>query len=172
MVYSGAQVIEMEEKSNHMGLGGIMGIQNVFVDTFVHALDAKKRLTIPSEWRGLVGNPEQLFVMPSPNDLCLDVYPVSTISERLKSMPKNSVADPEWQARLRVISANANLIGWDAQGRIRIKDHLLDFAQLTTDVVMVGVFERFELWSPKLWKQRQPDIDQQKLGTAVRSVGL
>ena len=162
----------MENKNIKMGLEGFAGIANVFVDTFVHAMDAKKRLTIPSEWRALVGQPEQLFVLPSTVELCLDVYPVRTMSDMLRNMPQNSVADPEWQSRPRTISANANLTGWDAQGRIRIKDHLLDFAKLTSEVVLVGVFNRFELWSPELWKLKQPAIDQAKLGTAVRCAGL
>lgn len=162
----------MENKDNKMGVEAFLGLHNVFVDTFVHALDAKKRLTIPSEWRSLVGPPERLFVLPSSVERCLDVYPVRTMAELLNNMPKTSATDSEGQSRLREISANANLVPWDAQGRIRIKDNLLDYAELTSDVVLVGVFNRFELWSPKLWKQKQPVIDQQKLGMAVRSVGL
>jgi MraZ protein len=162
----------MADDNSQMGIEGFFGIHNVFVDTFVHALDAKKRLTIPSEWRSLVGSPERLFVLPSTVAPCLNVYPVRTMAEKLKGMPKISAADSEGQDRLREISANANLLPWDAQGRIRIKDNLLEYAGLESEVVMVGMFERFELWSPKSWKQKQSVIDQQKLGMAVRSVGL
>lgn len=162
----------MENKELKGGLSGLLGIANVFAGTHTHALDAKKRLTIPSDWRSYVGQPEQLFILPSTVELCLDVYPVRTMSEMLRNMPRNSVADPEWQNRLRTISANADVAGWDAQGRIRIKDRLLDFARLSSEVVLVGVLDRFELWSPELWKLKQPEIDQQKLGTAMRSAGL
>ncbi len=162
----------MEQLDNQMGLDAFSGIQNVFVDTFVHALDAKKRLTIPSEWRAFVGAPERLFVLPSTVERCLCVYPARMMARRLQKLYELSEVDANMQNHMRELSANANLVPWDAQGRIRIKDNLLDHAQLTSEVVLVGVFTRFELWSPELWKQKQPVIDQQKLGTAARSVGL
>lgn len=172
MVKSGGEVTEVEEKNITMGLGALAGLQNVFVDTYVHGLDAKKRLTIPSEWRVLAGAPEQLFVLPSTVERCLCVYPIKTMAHRLQKLQQLSETDETAQNNMREISANANLVPWDAQGRIRIKDNLLEYAHLVSEVVLVGVFTRFELWSPDLWKQKQPVIDQQKLGTAARSVGL
>jgi len=162
----------MERKEAMMGMENFEGITNVFVDTYTHGLDAKKRLTIPSEWRALVGAPERLFVMPSTNDSCLCVYPANTMAHQLKKLQERSITDVEAQDHLRTLAASSNLVPWDAQGRIRVKDTLLDYAHLTTEVVLVGVFTRFELWSPELWKQKQPIIDQQKLGTAAQSVGL
>ncbi|HMP89820.1 MAG TPA: division/cell wall cluster transcriptional repressor MraZ [Kiritimatiellia bacterium] len=155
-----------------MGNEAFAGIQNVFVDTYVHGMDAKKRLTIPSEWRALVGMPERLFVLPSAIERCLCVYPARVMARRLQKLYETSEVDAEAQSEMRELSANANLVPWDAQGRIRIKDNLLDYAGLVNEVVLVGVFTRFELWSPELWKQKQPVIDQQKLGKAARSVGL
>ena len=162
----------MERKDMPMGLDGFAGIQNVFVDTYFHSLDAKKRLTIPSEWRALVGAPERLFVLPSSIATCLNVYPAREMARRLQKVQETSEVDAEAQDFMRDLSANANLCPWDAQGRIRIKDNLLDYAKLESEVVLVGVFTRFELWSPALWKQKQPAIDQQKLLAAARSVGL
>jgi MraZ protein len=135
-------------------------------------LDAKKRLTIPSDWRALVGDPEQLFVMPSAIERCLNVYPARIMIKRLEKLAELSEVDAEAQNHMRELSANANFIPWDAQGRIRIKDHLLTYAGLESEVVLVGVFTRFELWSPELWKLKQPVIDQQKLVVAARSIGL
>lgn len=162
----------MERKDISMGLDAMAGIHNVFVDTYVHGLDAKKRLTIPSEWRALVGVPELLFVLPSAVERCLCVYPAREFARRLQKLQELSEVDAEAQNHMRELSANANLAPWDAQGRIRVKDNLLEHAQLVNEVVLVGVFTRFELWSPELWKQKQPVIDQQKLGIAARSVGL
>jgi len=162
----------MEQKNITMGLGGLAGGPPLFVDTYIHGLDAKKRLTIPSEWRALVGEPERLFVLPSTVERCLSVYPAREIVRRLQKMQDFSETDESAQNNMRELSANANWVPWDAQGRIRIKDNLLEYAQLSSEVVLVGVFARFELWSPDLWKQKQPVIDQQKLGTAARSVGL
>lgn len=162
----------MERKDLIVGGDGFLGIQNVFVDTFKHALDAKRRLTIPAEWRSLVGSPERLFVLPSTNDTCLCVFPAREMARKLQRLQDISLVDASTQDEMRVLSAHANMVPWDAQGRIRIKDELLQYAKLETEVVLVGVFTRFEIWSPELWKLKQPVIDQQKLGAAARSVGL
>jgi len=162
----------MEQKDITMGSGSMMGVPPLFVGTEVHSLDAKKRLTIPSDFRALVGVPERVFVLPSSVERCLCIYPAREIARRLQKLQDISETDESAQNNMRELSANANWVPWDAQGRIRIKDNLLEYAQLLSEVVLVGVFARFELWSPELWKQKQPVIDQQKLGTAARSVGL
>ena len=51
------------EDRNITGYGELAG-QGVFVNTYVHSLDSKKRLTIPSDWRELAGVPKRLFVLP------------------------------------------------------------------------------------------------------------
>ncbi len=162
----------MERNGTDVGLDVYSGMQNVFVDTYTHGMDAKKRLTIPSEWRALVGSPERLFVLPSAVERCLCVYPARVMAQRLQKLYELSETDADAQNHMRELAANANLIPWDSQGRIRIKDPLLEYASLASEVVLVGVFTRFELWSPELWKLKQPVIDQQKLGMAARSVGL
>lgn len=159
-------------EANDILMGGELGIENVFVDTFRHSLDAKKRLTIPSEWRALVGKPERLFVLPSTNDPCLSVFPAREMARRLKKLQELSIVDAATQDQARTLAAHANLVPWDAQGRIRIKDDLLAYAGLEGEVVLVGVFTRFELWSPKAWEQKQPALSQPLLGDAARSVGL
>ena len=44
-----------------------------FVGRYDHALDPKKRFTIPREWRNLMGNPEFVYVMPDPKDRCVSL---------------------------------------------------------------------------------------------------
>ncbi|MCP5487135.1 MAG: division/cell wall cluster transcriptional repressor MraZ [Verrucomicrobia bacterium] len=159
-------------ESNNRLVEDELGIENVFVDTFRHSLDAKKRLTIPSEWRALVGKPERLFVLPSTSEACLTVFPAREMARRLRKMQDLSIVDTESQNHARMLASHANLVPWDAQGRIRIKDDLLSYAQLEEGVVLVGMFTWFELWSPKEWEQKQPTLSRPLLGDAARSVGL
>ena len=59
-------------------------------------------------------------------------------------------------------------MAWDSQGRIRIKDELLACAKIADQVKLVGAFDRFELWSPELWKQATESIDATTMDEAVR----
>jgi MraZ protein len=160
----------MEANNIPLGVDAVAGIP--FVGRHKHSLDAKKRLTIPSEWRSLVGIPESLFVLPSSIESCLCLYPAREMARRLHKLAETSEVDAEAQRNMRELSSNANMVSWDAQGRIRIDDHLLEYAKLESEVVLVGVFRRFELWSPEIWKQKQPGIIQQKILAATQSIGL
>ena len=47
----------------------------VLVGRSDHALDPKKRLTIPSGWRTDMGNPKFVYVMPDRKERCLNLLP-------------------------------------------------------------------------------------------------
>ena len=146
--------------------------QGVFVNTYTHSLDSKKRLTVPSDWRELAGIPKRLFVLPGVNDPCLCVYPAREMTRRLEKLRNLSIADEKGRQLARLLASRSDLVPWDSQGRIRIKDELLDYADLLNQVVLVGTFDGFELWSPDRWKEQVTSVDQPQLGDAARYVGF
>jgi MraZ protein len=88
---------------------------------------------------------------------------------KIRAVPS---ADEEKRRALRVLASRSEMLTWDGVGRMRVKDDLLKFAGLSNQVVLVGAFERFELWEPELWKQQVGSVDQTSLEKAVQSVGL
>ena len=120
----------------------------LFVSNYRHSLDPKKRLTIPSDWRARVGAPASLYILPDMHETCLCAYPSQEMVLRLHRLRRHSIADKKARAFARVLASQSELVAWDSQGRIRIKDELLDFAGLRDKVVMVGAFDSFELWNP------------------------
>ena len=134
-------------------------------------MDTKKRLTIPSDWRELVGVPNRLFVLPGVNDKCLCVYPAREMTRRMERLRNLSIADRKGRQLARTLASRSDLVPWDSQGRIRVKDELLDFAELKKDVVLVGTFDGFELWNPDTWKSIA-NMDQDSLGEAAQYVGF
>ncbi len=144
----------------------------VFVNIYTHSLDSKKRLTIPSDWRELAGVPKRLFVLQGINEKCLCVYPAREMTRRLERLRNLSIADDKGRQFARTLASRADLVPWDSQGRIRIKDDLLDYANLVNQVVLVGTFDGFELWNPDLWKQQSGSMDLPRLGDAARYVGF
>jgi len=148
-------------------------LKGVFVGSYRHQLDPKKRLTIPSGWREQVGVPEQVYVLPGVNEPCLNVFPAREMARRLERIGSLSVADVQGRQFLRTLASRSDLATWDAQGRIRVKDELLDYAGITSDVVLSGAFDNFELWSPEKWKQQQESSAvTSNLGEAARYVGF
>ena len=149
------------EKDSTILAGAIGGI-GMFVSDFMHSLDPKKRLTIPAVWRAQVGEPQSLFVMPDFHEKCLNVFPAAEMARKLEKLRRHSMADRKAMEFARTLGASADLVSWDSQGRIRIKDKLLSFAQITDKVQMIGALDKFQLWNPELRRESE-EIDQAKL---------
>ena len=145
--------------------------QGIFVSRFTHSLDPKRRLIIPSGWRAQVGDPKSLYVLPHVHDCCLCVIPTAVMVERIGRMKQHSIADRKARQFARVLASQSDLVSWDAQGRIRIKDELLNFAQLSDRVVMAGAFDSFELWSEDNF-EKSGGLDRSSLQDAAEYVGL
>lgn len=144
---------------------------SAFVGTFTHSLDPKKRLTIPSEWRSQVGSPRSLYVLPNVHERCLTVFPASEMARRIQAMRSHSMSDRKAREFARVLASQSDLVSWDTQGRMRVKDELLGFAQLIDQVILVGAFDCFELWSPDNFGERGA-MDQDRIREAAQYVGF
>jgi len=163
-VIKGGEVEEhdIERPEPVLGSGG-------FTSSFLHSLDPKKRLTIPSVWRVEVGAPKSLYVLPGLNsEKCLYVYPAREMAKRLDKFRKIGIGDKKARIFARILASSSDLVTWDSQGRIRIKDELLACAKINDQVKLVGAFDRFELWSPELWKQASASVDATTMDEAVR----
>ena len=161
-------MVELGDKTTGSGPDGTQG---VFVGTFVHSLDPKRRLTVPSEWRDHVGDPSTLYVLPGVDDRYLNVFPAREMVQRLQRLRNLSIADAKARQFARILGSQSQLAPWDSAGRIRIKDELLEFAGLTDQVVLAGMIDGFALWNPERWKTVS-SADAASLGEAARHVSF
>lgn len=145
--------------------------EGLFVSNFSHSLDPKRRLTIPAEWRALVGEPASLYVLPDIHETCLCAYPAREMVHRLGKMRSHSIADRKARSFARALASQSDVVPWDGQGRIRIKDELLALAGIQDKVVLVGAFDCFELWNPEAL-QKAGGMDKATLKAAAEYVGF
>ena len=112
---------------------------------FSHNIDAKGRLFIPAPLRKELG---QTFHVTVGQDHCLSVYSDASwdaFMAKLKELSYNEVK------KLRALFAYAADCEPDAQGRILIPAKLREYAGLTREVVVVGSYDRAEIWSADRW---------------------
>jgi division/cell wall cluster transcriptional repressor MraZ len=143
----------------------------VLVGRSDHALDPKKRLTIPSGWRTDMGNPKFVYVMPDRKERCLNLLPKAEMDVLLAKIREKALFDPALNRVFQVIGAQSERLDLDVQGRIRISDRLLQFANLTTTVAMVGSFRMIKLWDPAVLKPAE-EVDIAALDAAFEAAGL
>jgi MraZ protein len=143
----------------------------VLVGRYEYALDPKKRFTIPSEWRKVMGDPDYVYVMPDRESRCLNLIPKVEMEARLEELRKKALFDPALGRALQVIGANSDQLILDKQGRIRVSDRLLQFANLTTTVAMLGSVRMVKLWDPKALGAADT-VDQAALDAALSATGF
>ncbi len=133
-------------------------IEELFVGSFHHALDSKRRLIIPSDWRATMGETPRLYVFPHPDSTCLYLYTLAEMNRRLRQLRESSAVDSQAEQAVRSMTASADALVVDAQGRVRIKDELLAHAEVKSKVVLVGTLTRIELWSEEHFDMALPAV--------------
>jgi MraZ protein len=121
----------------------------VFKGTYRHRIDAKGRLPVPAVFRRALGG--EATVVVTLLDQCLAVYPQAEwarLEEQLRALPAFS---RQVKALTRLLLSRAAECEIDVQGRILLAPALRASADLGRDAVVVGVLNRFEIWSPDSW---------------------
>lgn len=134
---------------------------------YSHNIDAKGRLFIPAKLREELG---ETFHVTIGQDHCLSVFSDeswNTFMERLKDLSYSQIK------KLRPMFANAANCEPDGQGRILIPAKLRQYAGLTKEVVVIGSFDRVEIWDAARWAEEESDaLTSGALEQAMEELGM
>ena len=144
---------------------------SILVGRCDHMLDPKRRLTIPSGWRKAMGNPDYVYAMPDRKERCVNLMPKAEMDVLLGKIREKALFDPALNRVYQTIGSVSEQLDLDVQGRIRISDKLLQFANLTTTVAMLGSFRMIKLWDPSALAP-EDTVDAKALDEALSAAGL
>ncbi len=118
-----------------------------FTGEFYNTVDQKNRVSIPAKYRkALEHKNNKTFVLTRGFDTCLFLYPLEewkTVEGQLSSL---STIRGKNRNFIRSIVRYAHYVKYDSQGRIQIPDTLLNYANLSKNVMVIGVIKKIELW--------------------------
>ncbi len=141
----------------------------MFMGEYNHTIDAKGRLIVPSKFRESLGD---TFVVTKGLDGCLFVYDNeewNAFEEKLKSLP---ITNKEARQFVRFFLAGAAEVEVDKQGRILVPNILREFAQISKDVVLIGVASRIEIWSKERFDGMAAYEDMDEIAEHMAELGL
>ncbi len=140
---------------------------------YVRPFDQKKRLTIPSVWRDALG-PDSVYVLPDPKNRSLQLLPKGMLESRLAELQKQPISDAKINAMLDAIGAASELVEFDVQGRIRIKDELLAYAHLDVkgSVEFRGSVRMVTIWPAAEKSEDDMETRVERMGAAMAALGL
>jgi MraZ protein len=139
----------------------------MLIGEYIHTLDPKKRLSLPSKFRKEIG---KKVIITRGLDHCLFVYSVSEWKKFSEKLGELSMGQADTRAFNRFLLGGAIETDVDASGRILIPDFLKDFANLKSKVVLAGLHNRIEVWNEKAWKQYTSGVEQ-KADTLAEKLG-
>jgi MraZ protein len=129
----------------------------MFLGEFAHTFDDKGRLTIPAKFRDeLAGG----VVVTRGIDRCLLVFPRPVwdiLAERIAKLPLT-----ERNARNfnRLMFSGAADSVPDRQGRVLIPQGLREYARLDGEAVVIGLYDRLEIWDPLQWANIKAEVEE------------
>lgn len=111
-------------------------------------LDSKGRLAVPTRYRELL-NEESQGQMVCTIDLhqpCLLLYPLPEWEIIEQKLSRLSSMNPAERRVQRLLLGHASECQMDSAGRLLLANTLRQHAGLTKEVMLVGQFNKFELW--------------------------
>lgn len=140
----------------------------MLIGEYQHNLDAKGRLIMPARFREDLGT--RCVVSRSFDGNCLFVYPSAEWKKLTDSISQQPTAQILQFQRYFIATASEQEL--DAQGRLLIPAPLRQFANLTRDVVVLGVSTRLEIWDKQRWDELQESMNPSEMMEILTRLGF
>ncbi len=122
-----------------------------FVGRYEHSLDTKGRVILPAKFRPSF---EHGGFLTEHSEGCLALWTPGEFERQMDAMQESAAAGKTERNRARVWASSSADVEIDRQGRMPIPAHLRGFAKLESEVLVLGVIDRVELWDPAAWAEK------------------
>ena len=142
----------------------------MFTGEYRHAIDAKGRVAVPARFRAELA--PGAFVTRW-IDNCLAIFPRpewDRLASRVADLP---FSDAGARVFSRFVFSGAFEFQLDAQGRLVLPPSLREFADVKSDVVVVGARDHIELWEPAKWATYSDEMNSpDALSKRIENLGI
>ncbi len=121
-----------------------------FKGSFNYTVDSKGRINIPAKMRkNLSPDANESFVITRGFENCIFVYPNDEWAKREAELAKLQQTNRDDRLFTRLLLQYAADVELDGQHRIVLTKELMEYAKISGDVLILGVFDRIEVWNPE-----------------------
>ena len=135
-------------------------------------LDAKGRVFVPSVFRKVLSEEERerVVVRMEADEKYLLVYPESVWNRQVVELQsKLNEWDPEDQMLLMQFVGDAEVLEFDAQGRVLLPKRLQVRMGLENEIVFVGMVDRIAMWNKSVYEEQF--VVKAKLSERLKMLG-
>ncbi len=127
-----------------------------FFGTYEVTLVSGGQMNLPSKIRKSLDGSD--LVLTTGFDKCVFGFSPSGWEEMVKSGIDKPVFTSDGRVVRRQFFSGADIIEFDAQGRVTVPQNLRDYAGLNNKIVVIGAGDHFEIWSKSEWDKIKDDI--------------
>lgn len=120
----------------------------MFIGEYQHNLDAKGRISIPAKFRSELGSSA---IVTRGLDSCLFLYPKAAWEEMASRLSTLPLTNQNARAFSRLMLSGAMEVEIDKLGRALLPNYLREYAKISDQTIVAGVFNRIEIWNKKEW---------------------
>src|SRR4051794_24400582 len=128
-----------------------MEAQLLLVGEYEHTIDDKHRLTLPARFRPAFADGA---ILSRGLDGCVEAYRredwTGSVESRVASL--DPFGEDARRLRRYVFSGTAEA-PVDRQGRVILPTHLIHYAKLDREVVVIGIHDHLEIWDRAAWRR-------------------
>lgn len=132
----------------------------LFMDTITNKVDAKGRVSLPSDYRAIVKElSTEIVCYRSLSAPCIEGCLEDSLDKLATEIENSTDFFSETQDNLtNLIFGDAKRFPFDSTGRIVLTEKLLQHAEITDSAVFVGKGRKFQIWNPKNWAKEEARI--------------
>lgn len=143
----------------------------MIIGEYRHSIDDKGRVAIPAKFRSFLKNGG---VITNGLDGCLFIYNKTEWEKWVEKVRSLSIANRNARAFTRVMIGRAMEVDLDSQGRVNVPNYLRDNAKLKENAVIVGLYDRIEVWNETAWNEYRERTSKEtdELAAQLEEMGL
>jgi len=139
----------------------------MFSGAYEHSVDSKGRTVIPAKFRAKLG---ETFILTKGLNGCLWIFSERVWPGVQQRLTPRSFLDQPGITLERFFLGSAVECVPDRQGRVAIPAHLLDYAGIKTQIWIVGLSDKVEIWSKDRWEELNAKLTDESLASLAEAI--
>lgn len=128
----------------------------MLIGKYYHNLETKGRLSLPKKFRELATD----WVVTRGLDGCLFMFKQDKFEEKINQIAKRTFTKKAHRDLVRLMTNEAQELKADKTGRVNLPNYLIEFANLSKNIVVVGSLDYLEIWDQENYHSYIDQIEQ------------
>lgn len=128
----------------------------MFIGKYYHTIEEKGRISLPKDFR----SQSKSWVVTRGLDGGLFLYKADDFQKELNKLSSRTFTKKKNRDFIRLLTNDAKQIEPDKNGRVQLPEYLIQFANLDKAVVVLGSYEKIEIWDRDSYHKYIDEIEE------------